>query len=176
MFCQCRQGLLYGGGDFTKSVDIAARCGQDADCNPATVGGVLLDWISWRAARYRLGSSTVELKSGVVFRQHRQVRYDRIQAVEITRPLMARLVGLSSVKVEAAGGLMSSIQLAYLPHAQALDIRADLLAQARSREVAGPRAGRSTGPHQTLPTAHERSLPKARQPMPAGRSFSSCRQ
>jgi hypothetical protein len=33
--------LLYGGGDFTKSIDIAARCGQDADCNPATVGGVL---------------------------------------------------------------------------------------------------------------------------------------
>jgi hypothetical protein len=34
-------GLLYGGGDFTRSVEIAARCGQDSDCNPATVGGVL---------------------------------------------------------------------------------------------------------------------------------------
>lgn len=34
-------GMLYGQGDFTRSVDIAARCGQDADCNPATVGGVL---------------------------------------------------------------------------------------------------------------------------------------
>lgn len=34
-------GLLYGKGDFTRSVDIATRCGQDADCNPATVGGVL---------------------------------------------------------------------------------------------------------------------------------------
>ncbi|MCE7863971.1 MAG: ADP-ribosylglycohydrolase family protein [Bacteroidetes bacterium CHB5] len=34
-------GMLYGGGDFSKSIDIAARCGQDADCNPATVGGVL---------------------------------------------------------------------------------------------------------------------------------------
>jgi hypothetical protein len=34
-------GLLYGKGDFTRSVDIAARCGQDSDCNPATVGGVL---------------------------------------------------------------------------------------------------------------------------------------
>jgi hypothetical protein len=33
--------LLYGKGDFTKSIDIATRCGQDADCNPATVGGVL---------------------------------------------------------------------------------------------------------------------------------------
>lgn len=34
-------GILYGNGNFTKSIDIAARCGQDADCNPATVGGVL---------------------------------------------------------------------------------------------------------------------------------------
>ena len=34
-------GLLYGDGDFTKSLEISTRCGQDADCNPSTVGGVL---------------------------------------------------------------------------------------------------------------------------------------
>ena len=34
-------GLLYGDGDFTKSLEIATRCGQDADCNPSTVGGIL---------------------------------------------------------------------------------------------------------------------------------------
>jgi ADP-ribosylglycohydrolase len=34
-------GLLYGGGDFTRSLEIATRCGQDADCNPSTVGGIL---------------------------------------------------------------------------------------------------------------------------------------
>ncbi|MGE5317378.1 MAG: ADP-ribosylglycohydrolase family protein, partial [Chloroflexota bacterium] len=34
-------GLLYGKGNFTKSVDIATRCGQDADCNAASVGGIL---------------------------------------------------------------------------------------------------------------------------------------
>lgn len=33
--------LLYGNGNFTETVDIAARCGQDADCNPSTAGGVL---------------------------------------------------------------------------------------------------------------------------------------
>ena len=33
--------MLYGKGDFTNSVDIATRCGQDSDCNPSTVGGVL---------------------------------------------------------------------------------------------------------------------------------------
>lgn len=34
-------GLLYGEGDFAKSLDVSTRCGQDADCNPATVGGIL---------------------------------------------------------------------------------------------------------------------------------------
>ena len=34
-------GLLYGNKDFTKSLEVATRCGQDADCNPSTVGGIL---------------------------------------------------------------------------------------------------------------------------------------
>ena len=34
-------GLLYGKGDFFTSIDIATRCGQDSDCNPSTVAGVL---------------------------------------------------------------------------------------------------------------------------------------
>lgn len=34
-------GLLYGNGDFTKTMDITTRCGQDADCNPSTSGGIL---------------------------------------------------------------------------------------------------------------------------------------
>jgi hypothetical protein len=34
-------GLLYGDGDFWKSMNIAMRCGLDSDCNPSTVGGIL---------------------------------------------------------------------------------------------------------------------------------------
>ena len=34
-------GLLYGNGDFGKTIDIATRCGQDSDCNPASAGGIL---------------------------------------------------------------------------------------------------------------------------------------
>ncbi|OJV35230.1 ADP-ribosylglycohydrolase family protein [Petrimonas sp.] len=34
-------GLLYGNKDFFKTIDIAARCGQDADCNAATAAGIL---------------------------------------------------------------------------------------------------------------------------------------
>ena len=34
-------GLLYGEGDFGRTMDIAMRCGQDSDCNPASAGGIL---------------------------------------------------------------------------------------------------------------------------------------
>lgn len=34
-------GLLYGEGDFGKTMEIATRCGQDSDCNPASAAGVL---------------------------------------------------------------------------------------------------------------------------------------
>jgi hypothetical protein len=34
-------GLLYGNGDFEKTMDISIRSGQDADCNPASAAGIL---------------------------------------------------------------------------------------------------------------------------------------
>jgi hypothetical protein len=34
-------GLLYGEGDFGKTLEISARCGDDSDCNPASAGGIL---------------------------------------------------------------------------------------------------------------------------------------
>jgi len=35
-------GLVYGGGDIDRSIDISMRCGWDSDCNPSNVGGVLM--------------------------------------------------------------------------------------------------------------------------------------
>lgn len=34
-------GLLFGDGDIWKTMEIATRCGRDADCNPASACGVL---------------------------------------------------------------------------------------------------------------------------------------
>ncbi|MCP9768554.1 ADP-ribosylglycohydrolase family protein [Lacihabitans sp. LS3-19] len=34
-------GLLYGNGDYTQTMEITTRCGQDADCNPSSAGGIL---------------------------------------------------------------------------------------------------------------------------------------
>ncbi len=34
-------GLLYGEGDYSKTLEITARAGQDSDCNPSSAGGIL---------------------------------------------------------------------------------------------------------------------------------------
>ena len=51
-------GLLYGGGDFGRTIDIATRCGDDSDCNPASAAA------SW-AALYGLSGIPEEWKAGL---------------------------------------------------------------------------------------------------------------
>ena len=34
-------GLLYGDGDFGKTIEISTRSGQDSDCNPSSAAGIL---------------------------------------------------------------------------------------------------------------------------------------
>ncbi len=37
----CALALLYGGGDFARSIEIATMCGWDTDCNAGNVGTIL---------------------------------------------------------------------------------------------------------------------------------------
>ena len=48
-------------------------------------------WMSWRFTRFRVAEHQVE-PSGLIFRQQRQVPLDRVQAVEISRPLVAQIL------------------------------------------------------------------------------------
>jgi putative membrane protein len=96
-------------------------------------------WVSWRFSRFRVAATLIELRTGVLFRQHRQVRFDRIQAVDLGRPLLARLTGLSEVVVQSAGGKDSHLKLSFLTDAQAQQVREQLMALAgRSDEAPGP--------------------------------------
>lgn len=41
-------GLLYGKGDFGKTLSISTRAGDDSDCNPASAGGILGAMIGYK--------------------------------------------------------------------------------------------------------------------------------
>jgi hypothetical protein len=55
-------GLLYGGGDFGRTIDIATRCGDDSDCNPASAAGILgvLYGLSGIPEEWKAGLAAVE--------------------------------------------------------------------------------------------------------------------
>jgi putative membrane protein len=96
---------------------------------------VAYGWLSWRVARFRIGDRTLEYRWGLLFKQHRQVRYDRIQSVDIGRPLLARIFGLAQVVVQSAGGSDSHVELAYLTHARALEVRDAVLSLVDAEEA-----------------------------------------
>jgi putative membrane protein len=87
---------------------------------------LILFTLSWRMHTFRVGDESVEVRSGVVFRSHRQARLDRIQGVHIVRPLIPRLFGAAKLEVSVAGQ-DANVQLAYLGSALADGLRRDIL-------------------------------------------------
>jgi putative membrane protein len=124
---QQRSDELFAGGGIPGGTEVAITVGVFA---LAAVVAAAWSWLSWRMTRYCVGADAVHLNSGVVFRQQRQARLDRLQAVDVVQPLLARLIGLSELKLEVAGGSGSQVRLAYLREAEAQRLRNTLLARA----------------------------------------------
>ncbi|MCT2293573.1 PH domain-containing protein [Janibacter hoylei] len=158
-----RGGLIvlgFLGYVVSQQVDrVAGSLGPDAEGGAFGVGlvqlGVLalvvlgaigIGLLSWWFTRYRIGADSIEMRTGAIFRQHRQVRYDRIQAVDVVRPLLARLFGLSEVRVESAGGGDSHLSIAYLRMAEADAVRQRLLGLAHESGSEVP-ADEGSTPH-----------------------------
>ncbi len=147
----------FGFGDLVVGVDGADEPGGGGDPFEQAVAHPLLalvalavflgvialvNWLSWRFSRFRVGGGQVELRQGALFRQHRQVRLERVQAVELSRPLVARALGLARVVVQSAGGSDSTLTLSFLDLGRAEALREHLLDLAgRTDEVSLLRDG-----------------------------------
>lgn len=92
--------------------------------------------LSWMMMRYALGTESVHLRQGIVFRQQRQARLDRLQAVDVVQPVLARLFGLAELRLEVAGGAGSGVKIGFLKVSDADALRNELLARAAGVEVA----------------------------------------
>lgn len=87
-------------------------------------------YIGWYFHTFRITDEALEQRKGVVFRQQRQARLDRLQAVDVVQPLMGRIFGFAKISVEVAGGANSGIALQYLRLADAEALRNEILALA----------------------------------------------
>ncbi|PZF65652.1 hypothetical protein DEJ33_10340 [Curtobacterium sp. MCPF17_047] len=102
-----------------------------------------LFYLSWRMHEFRVTGEIVEVRSGVVFRTHRKARLDRIQGINISRPLIPRVFGTAKLEVAQAGN-DANVQLAYLGAKAADDLRQRILVLASgAKDTDQPR---SAGP------------------------------
>ncbi|MFJ7289650.1 PH domain-containing protein [Curtobacterium sp. NPDC098951] len=85
-----------------------------------------LFYLSWRMHEFRVTGEIVEVRSGVLFRTNRKARLDRIQGINISRPLVPRIFGTAKLEIAQAGN-DANVQLAYLGVRAADDLRQRIL-------------------------------------------------
>ncbi len=87
-------GLLFGRGDFARTIEIATRSGQDSDCNPSTAGGIL---------GVMIGYSKIPdaWKSGIPALADRKFDYTQSSLDDICQSTLARTLKL----VRIVGGV-----------------------------------------------------------------------
>ncbi|WP_406738027.1 MULTISPECIES: PH domain-containing protein [unclassified Streptomyces] len=100
----------------------------------AAVAGLIVvfgayGFLSWWFTHYAITDTELRIRSGLFFRRTAHIRLDRLQAVDVTRPLLARLTGVASLRLDVIG-TEEKDQLSFLGEKEAVALRAELLARA----------------------------------------------
>ncbi|RMI41339.1 PH domain-containing protein [Streptomyces triticirhizae] len=105
------------------------------------LGATAYGYLSWRVTRYLVTDTELRIRTGLLFRRTAHLRLDRIQAIDISRPLLARAFGVAKLKMDVVGS-GSADELAFLAEREATELRAELLARAAG---IAPEAASSAG-------------------------------
>ncbi|MDX3749732.1 PH domain-containing protein [Streptomyces sp. AK08-02] len=93
------------------------------------VGGALYGFLTWWFTHFAVTDNELRIRTGLLFRRTAHIRLERIQAVDITQPLLARIAGVAKLKLDVVGTDKKD-ELAYLGEGHARALRAELLARA----------------------------------------------
>lgn len=85
--------------------------------------GLILGTLSWWFTRYHLDELSVHRRSGIFFKKERTIRLESVQSVDISRPLVARLLGISELRFEVADGSGEALHIKYLSREKATRLR-----------------------------------------------------
>jgi len=113
------------------------------------VAGALYGTASWLRTKYWIEADELRVDTGVISRQSRRIRVDRLQGIDIAQPFVARLFGLAELKMDVAGAGSREGSLAFLPLKEAEALRETLLA--RRDAVRAGREPATAAPDHDLP-------------------------
>ncbi|KMS83558.1 membrane protein [Streptomyces regensis] len=89
----------------------------------------LYGFLSWWFTHYAVTDTELRIRTGLLFRRTAHIRLERVQAVDVSRPLLARVAGVAKLRIDVVGA-ESKDELAFLGEREARALRAELLARA----------------------------------------------
>lgn len=84
--------------------------------------------IDWWFTRYSLDDLAIHRRSGFLFKKNRTIRLESVQSVDISRPLVTRLLGLSELRFEVADGSSEALHIKYVSARKAEALRRTAMA------------------------------------------------
>jgi putative membrane protein len=121
------------------------------------VGAVAFSLVSWRFTGYEVTGRELRIYEGTISRRVRAIPLERLQSVEVVRPLLAQLAGLAELRLEVVGGGKAEAPLAYLTAAEARWLRTHLLELAAGGPVVHDQS-EPDAPEQVLYAARDEDL------------------
>lgn len=105
------------------------------------VVAVLVSAVVWLVTGYEVIGRELRVHDGLLSRRVRTIPLERVQAIDIVRPALARVFGLAELRLEVIGGGKAEAPLAYLTVAGATELRASLLRLATGAEPSDAAGG-----------------------------------
>ncbi|MFH8978402.1 PH domain-containing protein [Streptomyces sp. NPDC017890] len=89
----------------------------------------LYGFLTWWFTHFAVTDTELRIRTGLLFRRTAHIRLERVQAVDVTQPLLARVAGVAKLKLDVIGTGKKD-ELAFLGADEARALRAELLARA----------------------------------------------
>jgi membrane protein YdbS with pleckstrin-like domain len=87
------------------------------------VYSIIISVMGFPKKGYLLREKDISYKTGLIFYKHISVTFNRIQHVEVSQGILAKMFGLSSVKIFTAGGSASDLSIPGLLTADAQKLK-----------------------------------------------------
>lgn len=119
---------------------------------PGGIGLLVVGWfviaigyqlIYYQRFDYELTEDTLDIASGVVSRRQREIPIRRVQNVDISRNVVQRVLGLSRIDLETAGGSSTEASLRYVSTEEAQRLQSEI-ARLKRGETEGEETPEST--------------------------------
>lgn len=103
------------------------------------IGGVVVlaaaaGFVNWYFTRFVIDDEELRIETGALFKNSKQISFERLQSIDVIQPMAARIFGLAELRLEVGAG-DSTAKLRYLSRAKATRLRDYLLARAHGEHA-----------------------------------------